>query len=82
MYGREKQLYQLNKDRNDPTKPMVARKWADAAHRKIVNQLKDRKLMAMRERLIKATRAGDKLEMNKIQAAMKAHEKQDRETYE
>lgn len=79
-YGREGQLENLNRVRNSPGKQKWVRRKADEAHTKIARQLKDRKLMAMRERLIKAARAGDALEQAKITQQMRAYEGQDRET--
>ena len=82
MYGRENQLYQLNKERNHVKLPMWQRKQADRAFNKIAAQLKDTKLMSLRSRLIKATQAGDVKEMNHIQGQMKHHQGEDTETYE
>ncbi len=79
-YGREGQLENLNKVRNDPTKQRWVRRSADRAHARIRDQLKDRKLMAMRERLIKAARAGDAKEQAKIQQQMRDYEGHDKET--
>lgn len=80
MHGRTGDLAKLNKDRNDPRLPDFVRRQADKAHATIVAQLKDKKLMGMRERLIKAARAGDDIEARKIEQAMRAHTKEDRET--
>lgn len=80
MYGRTGDLAKLNKDRNNPALPKFVRLQADKAHAKIVDQLKDKRLMRMRERLINATRAGDLNEATKIQRQMKAYQKQDQET--
>lgn len=80
MYGRLGELTKLNDDRNNPRLSRFVRSQADKAHRKIVEQMKDKKLMRMRLRLIRATQAGDNVEALKIQAAMKAYEKADRET--
>lgn len=80
MYGRDGELKRLNNDRNDPTLSRFTRKQADKAHSKIVAQLKDHKLMGMRERLIKATKAGDPYEAKKIETEMRAYTGEDRET--
>lgn len=80
MYGRTGELSRLNKDRNNPSLGKLTRRRADMAYRKIAQQLKDRKLMLMRERLIKATVAGDQAEANKIQLQMRAYEGNDPET--
>lgn len=79
MYGRASELKKLNDDRNNPGLPKFVRGQADKAHSKIVAQMKDKKLMNMRLRLIKATQAGDLPEAGKIEIAMKAHAKEDRE---
>lgn len=80
MYGRAGELDRLNRDRNDPKLPKFVRQQADKAHAKIVEQLKDKKLMRMRERLIKATQAGDQHETDKIQKQMREYTGEDKET--
>lgn len=80
MYGRAGDLAKLNADRNNLHLPDIARLRADKAHAAIMEQLKDKKLMSMRERLINATRAGDQYEARRIELAMKAYRKEDRET--
>lgn len=82
MYGRETQLTKLNEDRNNPKFGPFTRLQADKAHRKITSQLKDKKLMGMRERLIRATIAGDSYESSKIQMMMRDYTRQDQETGE
>lgn len=72
-YGWEGTLYKLSLDYNNHELGPMTRKRADDAHKAIINQLKDKKLMAMRERLILATLAGDVPEANKIQLQMKAY---------
>lgn len=79
-HGREGELTKLNSVRNNPDKPDFIRKQADEGHTKIVKQLKDRKLMVMRLRLIRAAQAGDAKEQARIAQAMKAHTGEDRET--
>lgn len=71
MYGRAGELTRLNKDRNNPSLSRFQRKMADEAHSKIVEQMKDKRLMRMREQLIRATRAGDLEAANKIQLRMR-----------
>ena len=80
MYGRAGTLLKLNKDRNNSKLSKFERLQADKAHHKIVNQMKDKKLMRMRLRLINATRAGDLYESSKIEQLMKDYLKEDRET--
>ena len=80
MYGRAGDLEKLNRDRNNPRLSRFVRQQADKAHATIVAQLRDKKLMRMRERLINATRAGDNDEARKIEIGMRVYEKKDRET--
>lgn len=80
MYGRTGDLAKLNRDRNNPLLPKITRLRADRAHTAIVEQLKDKKLMRLREQLINATRAGDQNEARKIEIAMRAHRNEDQET--
>lgn len=82
MYGRETQLTKLNDQRNDTKLSKLTRLHADKAHSKITSQMKDKKLMSLRERLIKATIAGDTYETSKIQMCMRDYTRQDRETGE
>ncbi len=80
MFGRAGELEKLNKDRNNPRLSKFVRQQADTAYAKIVAQMKDKKLMAMRERLIGATRAGDQAVARKIELEMRAHTGEDMET--
>lgn len=80
MYGREGELSKLNRDRNNTALSFFVRERADRAHKKIVDQLKDKKLMGLREQLIKATRAGDQEASVKIQLQMRAHTGEEMET--
>lgn len=80
MYGREGDLAKLNAARNNPSLSRFQRRQADESHKAIVEQLKDKKLMGMRERLIRAARAGDDYESDKIQRQMRAYQGQDQET--
>ncbi len=79
-HGREGELAKLNSVRNDPTKPNWLRANADKNHAKIVAQLKDKKLMLMRERLIKAAQAGDAPAQARIQMEMRYYLGEDTET--
>lgn len=79
-YGREGELARLNRDRNNPELGPFTRGFADKSHAKIVKQLKDKKLMAMRERLIKAAQAHDEQEQHKIQLQMRAYTGESAET--
>lgn len=80
MFGRAGELERLNSDRNNPELPPFTRLQADKAHAKIVAQMKDKKLMTMRERLINANLAGDVEEVKKIEVAMRTYTRQDQET--
>jgi len=80
MYGRTGDLVKLNKDRNDYKLSKFTRSQADKAYAKIVVQLKDKQLMKLRLRLIKASIAGDLNEADKIQQQMRSFTKEDRET--
>lgn len=80
MYGRTGDLVKLNKDRNDYKLSKFSRSQASKAHAKIVMQLKDKQLMKLRLRLIKATIAGDMKEATKIEQQMRSYIKEDRET--
>ncbi len=80
MHGRDGELAQLNKDRNDSSLSKFVRSQADKAHNKISEQMKDQKLMRMRLELINAARAQDNVAQDKIQKRMRAYTKEDRET--
>jgi hypothetical protein len=80
MYGRNGDLKKLNNDRNNSSLSRLVRYRANEAHAKIVKQLKDTKLMALRLRLIRATRAGNMEISSRIQLQMRDHLKQDKET--
>lgn len=80
MYTRAGELAKLNRDRNNPDLPKFVRLQADRAHAKITEQLKDRKLNEFRERLIRATRAGDQKEARKIELQIRDYTGEDRET--
>lgn len=80
MFGRAGDLKKLNDDRNNPLLSNVQRQQADKAHTKIVEQLKDKKLMRMRERLIRATRADDQEAAMKIQLQMRDYLGEEKET--
>lgn len=79
-YGWEGTLRKHNHDRNNPDLPFSVRRDADKAYKKIVAQLNDKKLMAMRERLIRAAKAGDAKAQDKIAKCMRDYLGQDLET--
>lgn len=80
MYGRDSQLNKLHAIQQDVTKPRGVRYAADKTRQKIIDQMKDRTLMGMRERLMNASRAGDIVEVAKITASIKDYEGEDRES--
>jgi hypothetical protein len=80
MYGRDSQLNKLHAIQHDVTKPTHVRRAADKARQKIVAQMRDKKLMGMRSRLMAASRAGDVVEMARITALIKDYEGEDRES--
>jgi hypothetical protein len=80
MYGRTGELLRLNKDRNDYTLSRIVRSRANEAYVKIANQIKDKKLMSLRLRLIRATQAGNMKISEKIQMQMRDYLKEDRDT--
>jgi hypothetical protein len=80
MYGRAGELVRLNKDRNDYTLSKIVRQRANEAYVKISHQLKDKKLMSLRLRLIRATKARDMTAAERIQLQMRDYLKQDMET--
>jgi hypothetical protein len=77
LYGRLTTLNRLKAVRDDPKKHKFHRLQADQAIARIKEQMKDRTLLGMRERLIKATRAGDLHEVYKIECSIRAHEGQE-----
>lgn len=80
MYGRAGDLKKLNADRENGGLPKVIRQRANQAHAKIVAQLRDKKLMSLRQRLIGAVKAGDEKASIRIQLQMRDYAKEDRET--
>jgi len=80
MYGRTGDLERLNKDRNDFSLSRFVRQRADMAHCEITNQLKDKKLMSLREQLIRAARSHDPEAEQRIQRQMRQHTGEDKET--
>jgi hypothetical protein len=80
MYGREGELYKLDRQRKDASLPKQRRQAADRAFKKIAAQLADKQLMAQRIRLIKAAQAGDELEQHKITRQMRDYLGEDQET--
>lgn len=77
-HGREKDLLRLNKQRNDPYLSHYVRRMADQAHVVIVSQLRDRTYLSLRERLIKATQAGDQVAIAKIELLIRDHQGEDK----
>lgn len=75
MYGRQTTLEYLRARRDDYSRHPFRRKQADRAIKQIISQLRDKKLLRLRERLIRATRAGDDHWIWKIENQIRAHEK-------
>lgn len=80
MHGRAGELKKLYEDMNNPDLPAIVRERADHAMRKIREQMEDKKLMNMREQLIRATRAGDSAAARRIELRMREYSGEDRET--
>lgn len=75
MYGRMTTLKRLRENRDDPAKHPFRRMQADRAIKKIMAQMRDRNLMHLRERLIRATLYGDLYWQWKLENQIRAHEK-------
>lgn len=75
--SRIKDLQQLKVWMNDPKYSMARRKMFFRTYQKIQSQLHDQKLASMRERLVKATKAENKVEMWKITNQIKAYAKEE-----
>jgi hypothetical protein len=82
LYGRLTTLNKLKDMRDNPEIHPHHREGAAKAMERIKTQLKDKKLMKLRERLIKATIAGDLHESWKIENQIKAHEGKELEKHE
>lgn len=79
-WGWEGSLERFNKERNDVTLPAKRRYLADKARKKIMAKMEDKKLMAMRERLIKASKAGDERAVIQITKEIRWYSGEDTET--
>lgn len=79
-YGYEGALARLNTDRNDLSLRLSQRKAAHKAYEKLQARLQDKRLMAYRERLIRAARAKDERAMALIQQQMRSYLGEDPET--
>lgn len=75
MYGRASTLAYLKERRDDFSRHPTSRMRADRAIKNIVAQLRDRKLMRLRERLIKATIYQDDKAIFQIENQIRAYEK-------
>jgi len=75
MYGRQTTLKYLKERRDDLSRHPFSRMQADRAIKNIMSQLRDRKLMRLRERLIKATLYGDDHAIWMIENQIRAYEK-------
>lgn len=72
-YGREKDLIRLNKGRHNKKLNDVTRNGHDKAYAKVLRQLADPTYCGLRERLLKATVAGDQLAIAKIELQIRDH---------
>lgn len=75
MYGRLTTLNYLRERRDDPARAPFRRLQADRAIRQIITELRDKGLMRLRERLIKATIYGDQHQAWIIENQMAAYSK-------
>jgi hypothetical protein len=75
LYGRLTTLNYLKERRDDPSRLSFRRMQADRAIHKIVAQLRDRKLMKLRERLIRANKYGDTHAIFLIENQLRAYER-------
>jgi len=75
--SRIKDLYQLKVWMNDSKFSMARRKMFADTYKKIQSQLHNQKLANMRERLVKATKAENKVEMWKITNQIKSYVKEE-----
>ena len=79
MFGRDKDLSRLNQARNNFALNKLVRGQANKAYHAIATQLKDRKLMRLREQLIKANKAHDMQFAGKIEIQMRAYKAEEKE---
>lgn len=70
-------LTQIKKWMNDTSYSLARRKMFRRTYTKIQSQLHDQKLAAMRNRLVKATKAENKVEMWKITNQIKSYSKEE-----
>lgn len=75
LFGRLTTLNYLKERRDDARRHPFRRLQADRNIRKIVNQLRDRRLMGLRVRLIKAQQYGDLHNVWMIENQLRAYEK-------
>lgn len=75
LYGRLSTLNYLKERRDDARRHPYRRMQADRAMRKIVGQLRDRNLMKLRERLIRANAYGDSRAIFLIENQIRAYER-------
>ena len=79
-YGRHGELKRYTDDMNNKALPAWKRYRADKARQTVWQQLKDGRLMRLRERLIRASQAGDDIEVARIGLQMQDYLQQDRES--
>lgn len=76
--GRYKDLAKLQVVLDDPTKPVSVKRQAYSVKQDIIRQLKDKKLTALREQLVKAAQNFDELAEWKISNQIKDYMKKER----
>lgn len=79
-HGWEGTLEAHKRVRDDPRQPRERRQAADKAMHKILEQLKDKKFVGMREQLVGATRAGDEKAIISITKQIRTYKGEDTET--
>lgn len=80
VYGYGSTLYKLRGDMDNYELTPITRRDAARNYYKILQTVQNKPLMRLRQRLIKATQAGNNLEANKISKQMRFYTKEDQET--
>lgn len=79
-YGFGSTLYKLKGDADNPMLSPLTRKQAHDGVAKIIRQIQDKKLMSLRQRLIRASIAQDERAIAHITQQMRDYTQEDRET--
>lgn len=80
-YGREYELARFHKTKNNPLKDRYRRMMADQAITVIDRQLRDKAYLRLRERLVRASIAGDQKAIAKVELLIRDHLGEAREAY-